>query len=80
MALKIKGDIEMFFMQSLVKIPYRCYRPFALKFDDTVNLRMKTDQGRTFGLNQPCDAAFRQVGFDVGNQAQAPGDIPQGSH
>ena len=80
MTLKIKGDIEMFPMQSLVKIPHGCHRGFALEFDDPVNLRMKADQAGAFGFNQPCDATFRQVGFDMGNQAQASGDIPQGSH
>ena len=80
MALQIKGDIEMFFMQSLEKIPHGCHGLLALEFDDTVNLRMKADQVGTFGFNQPCDATPRQVGFDVGNQAQASGDIPQGSH
>ena len=80
MALKIKGDIEMFLMQTLVNIPHGCHRPLALEFDDTVDLRMKADQVGTFGFNQPGDATVGQVGFDVGNQTQASGDIPKGSH
>ena len=80
MALKVQRDIEMLFLQFLVKIPHGCHRPLAPEFDDIVNLRMKADQVGTFGFNQPCNATPRQVGFDVGNQAQASGDIPQGSH
>ena len=80
MALKIKRDIEMFLMQLLIKIPHGFHRAFALEFNDAVNLRMKADQAGAFGFNQPGDATPRQVGFDMGNQAQASGDIPQGSH
>lgn len=80
MALKIQSDIEMFFLQFLVKIPHGRHRPFALEFDDMVNLRMEADQVGTFGFNQPCNTALRQVGFDVGHQTKPTGNIPQGAH
>ena len=80
MTLKIQRDIEILFLKFLEKIPHGCHRPFALEFDDIVNLWMEAHQVGTFGFNQPGDAALRQVCFDVGNQAQASGDIPQGAH
>ena len=80
MALKIQRDIEILFLQFLVEIPDGCHRPFAPESDDMVNLWMETDQVSTFGFHQPGDAALGAMGLDVGNQAQASGDIPQGTH
>ena len=77
MALKIQGDIEMFFSQLPEKQPPGPHRPLAFEYDDAINLRVEADQVGAFGFYQPCDAACGPVGFDLGNQPQAPGDIPQ---
>ena len=80
MALKIQGDIEVVFSQRLEKRPHGACSLPAFEYDDVINLRMEADQFGTFGLYQPCDAAFGPMGFDLGHQPQAAGDISQRSH